>query len=127
MHAFARQALEQAPPGSGVGVLTAQAHLEHRLELPQEERSGYMRRGDVVAELHRAAGASVLHPAYAPTEGPHGALNTFAMAFWLAGEWSAASEMFRRVGDHPTRSPWAYAGSPGQVFAVARQECDMRK
>ena len=127
MHDFARQSLATAPPGSNLGALTATAHIEHWLDLPYAERGGYARRAEVVAELRRAADASVLHPAYAPTESPHGALNSFAMAFWIAGDREAAGEMFRRIGDQPTRFPWAYAGDPGQVFAKARQECKMSK
>ncbi|QMU77986.1 hypothetical protein GXW83_22100 [Streptacidiphilus sp. PB12-B1b] len=127
MHGFARQAVEQAPPGSTLGVLTAYAHIEHWFELPKAERPGYLRGGSVVAELKQAAAVSVLHPAYAPTESPYGALNAFAMVFWLAGERALARDLFQRIGDHPTRFPWAYVGSPGQVFATARQECKKRK
>ena len=127
MHDFARQSLAQAPPGSGIGALTAHAHLEHRFELPKEERVAYMRRADVLAELKQAAAASVLHPAYAPTESPCAALNAFAMAFWLAGDRATARDLFRRIGDNPTRFPWGYAGTPGQAFATARQQCKKRK
>ena len=127
MHEFARQSLAQAPSGSGIGALTAQAHLEHWLDLPKDERAGYMRRPEVRAELTEAAAASVLHPAYAATESPYGALNAFAMAFWLAADRNTARELFRRIGDHPTRFPWAYAGDPGKVFATARQQCRKRK
>jgi len=124
MHDFARQSLATAAPGSSLGALTASAHIEHWLDLPRTERYGYIRSGEVVAELHRAADASVLHPAFAPTESPCNALNSFAMAFWLAGRHDTAGELFRRIGDRPTRLPWAYAGSPEKVFAEARQECN---
>lgn len=123
MHDFARESLEQAPPGSAMGMLTATAHLEHWLDLPQGERSGYIRSAEVRAELDEAAAASVLHPDFAPSESPAAALNTFAMAFWLAGDRRSAKEMFRRIGDCPTRLPWGYSGNPGQVFARARQQC----
>lgn len=127
MHAFARESLAKAEPGSGLGALIAQAHLEHWLDLPKDERTGYIRGGDVVQELREAAAASVLHPAYAPTASPYPALNAFAMAFWLAGDTANARQMFERIGDHPTRLPWGYAGNPGQVFARARQECKKAK
>ena len=127
MHDFAQDSLAKAPPGSGIGVLTAYAHIEHWLDLPQDERAAYMRSGDVLAELRNAAAASVLNPAYAPTESPYGALNAFAMAFWMAGDREAAGELFQRIGDHPTRMPWVYRGNPGQVFAKARQECKKGK
>ncbi len=127
MHDFARQSLATAQPGSNLGALTATAHIEHWLDLPYAERAGYIGRAEVLAELKQAADASVLHPAYAPTESPYIALNSFAMAFWLAGDHDSAGEMFRRIGDRPTQFPWAYAGNPGQVFAKARRECKTSK
>ncbi|MEY9838628.1 hypothetical protein [Streptacidiphilus sp. EB103A] len=127
MHEFARESLAQAPPGSAMGLLTATAHLEHWLDLPEGERAGYMRGYQVRAELDRAAAVSVLHPGFAPSESPCTALNAFAMAYWLAGDRRSAKELFRRIGDRPTRQPWGYAGNPGQVFARARQECKKGK
>ncbi|MFC1421084.1 hypothetical protein [Streptacidiphilus cavernicola] len=127
MHDFARQSLAQAPPGSAMGMLTATAHLEHWLDLPKGEDAAYIRRADVRAELTAAAAASVLHPAFAPSESPCAALNSFAMAFWLTGDRATAGELFRRIGDRPTSLPWGYAGNSGQVFAAARQECKKRK
>ncbi|NUR26448.1 MAG: hypothetical protein HOV83_11470 [Catenulispora sp.] len=123
MHAFAREALAGAPPGSGLGELVAQAHLEHWLDLEQGPDDAYIRNPSVVQELHQAAQASVFHPAFAPTSTPYNALNTFAMAFWLAGEKETAARLFERIGDHVTRGPWQYRGDPGKVFAVARQDC----
>ncbi|MEZ0070009.1 hypothetical protein ABIA32_006057 [Streptacidiphilus sp. MAP12-20] len=127
MHAFARESLAQAPPGSGIGMLTAYAHIERWLDLPKGEDAAYMRRTEVLAELKGAAAASVLHPEFAPTESPYIALNAFAMAFWMAGDHRTAHELFGRIGEHPTRFPWAYVGDAGRVFAAARQECKKRK
>ncbi|WP_157597409.1 hypothetical protein [Streptacidiphilus rugosus] len=127
MFAFARNALAEAPPGSAMGLLVAYAHLERWLDLPKGEDAAYIRGAEVRAELKAAAQASVLHPAFAPTESPYVALNAFAVAFWLAGERASATEMFRRIGDHPTRFPWAYVGDPARLFAKARQESKKRK
>jgi hypothetical protein len=123
MHAFARKAFDAAPPGSGLGELVAQAHLEHWLDLEQGPDDVYIRDAAVVQELHRAADASVFHPAFAPTSSPHTALNTFAMAFWLADDKETAGRLFERIGDHATKAPWRYRGDPERVFAVARQDC----
>ncbi|MCC9307115.1 hypothetical protein LN042_08375 [Kitasatospora sp. RB6PN24] len=123
MHGFARESFAKAPPGSGMGVLIAEAHIEHWLDLPKADDAAYIRSPEVVEELRRAAAASVLHPDYSPTESPYPALNAFALAFWLAGDRASARQLFERIGDHPTRFPWAYYGNPGQVFANARQEC----
>ncbi|MDH6109274.1 hypothetical protein P3T36_000046 [Kitasatospora sp. MAP12-15] len=127
MHGFARESLAKAPPGSGLGMLTAEAHIEHWLDLPSPDDAAYMRSPEVVEELRQAAAASVLHPDYSPTESPYPALNTFALAFWLAGDLASARQLFERIGDHATRFPWAYCGNPGQVFAKARQECKKAK
>jgi hypothetical protein len=127
MHGFARELLAGAPPGSPLGALTATAHIEHWLDLPQRERAAYMRSPDVIDELRRAAATSVLHPDFAPSESPYPALNVFAMAFWLAGDATRARPLFKRIGDHPTRSPWAYCGNPGLVFAEARQDSKKAK
>ncbi|MBF9067128.1 hypothetical protein [Streptacidiphilus fuscans] len=127
MHAFARESLVKSPPGSGIGALTAFAHIEHWLDLPQVERGAYIRTPDVVEELRRAAAVSVLHADYAPTESPFPALNAFAMAFWLAGDLNSARPLFERIGDHPTRYPWGFYGNAGQAFANARQECTKGK
>jgi hypothetical protein len=127
MHAFARTARKNAPSGSGLGVLTAYAHLEHWLDLPSGQDAAYIRTPEVRAELREAAQGSVLHPAYTPTVPPYPALNAFAMAFWLAGDFASGHDLFQRIGDHPTRFPWAYAGDPGRVFARARQDCKKGK
>lgn len=127
MHSFSRELLADAPPGSPLGALTATAHIEHWLDLPQAERSAYIRFPDVIEELRRAADASVLHPDFAPSESPYPALNVFAMAFWLAGDEAGARMLFERIGDYPTRSPWVYCGNPGLVFAKARQDCKKAK
>ncbi|NUP50645.1 MAG: hypothetical protein HOW97_25530 [Catenulispora sp.] len=123
MHSFADEALAAAPPGSGLGELVPLAHLEHWLDLDQGPDEVYIRSGSVRQRLRAAADASVFHPAFAPTTSPYPALNTFAMAFWLAGDKEPAARLFERIGGHATRAPWQYRGDPGQVFAVARQDC----
>ena len=115
------------PLGSNLGMLVAMAHIEHATELSGDEATAYKRSEAVRSGLRQAAADSVLNPAYAPTSSPYPALNAFAMAFWLIGDRESAKEMFRRIGDHPTRFPWAYEGDPGKVFATARQACTKRK
>jgi hypothetical protein len=127
MHAFAREALAAAPPGSGLGELVALAHIEHWLDLDQGPDDIYIRDPAVLAELRAAADASVFHPGFAPTSSPYPALNAFAMAFWLAGDKPAAARLFERIGDHATRAPWQYRGEPEKVFAVARQDCGKKR
>lgn len=123
MHAFARQAFAAAAPGSGIGEIVAMSHLEHWLDLEQGPDDAYIQNPTVVRELRAAADASVFHPDFAPTSSPYSALNTFAMAFWLADDKETAARLFERIGDHATKAPWQYRGDPEKVFAVARQDC----
>jgi hypothetical protein len=122
MHGFAAQALADMPAGNPLGALTAVAHLEHWLEIPDGRETAYIRKPDVVAELRAAADRSVWHPEYTLQPGwptPH---NLFAMAFWLAGDWQSAGQQFDIIGDLVTEWPWAYLGDAGRRFAVARDE-----
>ena len=127
MHAFAKESMEKAPPGSAMGELVATAHIEHWLDLERGEDAAYVGQPHVLAELKEAAAKSVFHAAFAPTSSPYGALNEFAMAFWLAGDKASAHELFKRIGDHPTKSPWQYRGDPEKVFAAVRHDCKKRK
>ncbi|MCZ2527993.1 hypothetical protein [Streptomyces sp. HB2AG] len=121
MHAFARSSMLSSAPGSPLGTLVATAHLEEWLDRCDGEGDAaagrYMRRPDVVAQLHEAAEHSVLHPDYPWPRSWAGNFNTFAMAFALAGEKAAASRMFKILGGTVTEFPWQYAGGvPSMVF-----------
>jgi hypothetical protein len=122
---FARESMLKAPAGGPLGGLVAEAHVENWMELPEEARAGYMASPEVVASLAEAAGHSVDHPDFrrVPQAVALPVLNTFAMAFWLAGEYAAAWRMFVRIGDYPTPAPWHYRGNPPAVFGMARAEC----
>ncbi|SNS14612.1 hypothetical protein SAMN05216252_103340 [Actinacidiphila glaucinigra] len=109
MHAFARASALNAPEGSALGVLVAVAHLEHWLDLDHGATdSPYMRSGRVVAELHEAADRSYRHAAYGEPVSRLGTLNTFALAFVLAGEKKAAAAAFTATGGLVTEFPWQY-------------------
>jgi hypothetical protein len=108
MHAFARASMLNASQGSPLGELIAIAHLEHWLELDAGERAAYLRRPDVVAELHEAADRSIRHPAHGRPRGWLNTYNSFAMAFSLAGEKKAAAELFDVIEGRVTEFPWQY-------------------
>jgi hypothetical protein len=108
MHAFARTSMLNASPGSALGELVATAHLEHWLDLDSPEDGAYIRRADVIAQLHEAADRSVRHPAHGRPRGWLTSYNTFAMAFSLAGERKAAAELFEAIDGRVTESPWNY-------------------
>lgn len=108
MHGFARTSMLKGPEGSPLGELVALAHLEHWLDLDRGEDAAYIRRPDVVAELHEAADRSVRHPAYERPRDWIPTFNTFAMAFSLAGEKKAAAEFFKALEGRVTNFPWQY-------------------
>ncbi|MEV4441506.1 hypothetical protein AB0K09_21270 [Streptomyces sp. NPDC049577] len=126
MHAFARESMLAAPAGSPLGVLVAIAHIEEALDAPERDFSTHLRQPAVVAHLHEAADRSVRHPGGMSPAGINPAvriqaLNTFAMAFALAGERAAARPLFEELGGVVTKSPWIYlSGDPAKAYAVWR-------
>lgn len=118
-HAFARAAMLAHPPGGPLGELVAAAHLEEGLN--RGVMIEHMVGPHVIAALHEAADHSVRHPAYTGRRDRARTLNTFAMAFSLAGERPAAREMFAAIGPTATTVPWRYLSvDPLSAFNVWR-------
>lgn len=120
MHEFAEAAAAAAPPGSPLGVLVADAHIEHWLDLPEGEDGEYMRSPEVGERLRLAADRSVRHPRYERRPGWAAGDNAFAMAFTLNGDRPAAAERFDALGDRVTRWPWSYMAVPDVAYTRAR-------
>lgn len=61
------------------------------------------------------------HGRYPGGAAPH---NNSAMCFALGGEYAAAAEQVRRIGDVVTELPWAYLDrdDPGTPFAQRREK-----
>ncbi|WP_411107101.1 hypothetical protein [Streptomyces sp. cmx-4-9] len=108
MHAFARTSAFGAPGGTLLGQLVAIAHLEHWLSLDAGADRVYMHRSEVADSLHEAAEHSFRHPDFVRRGAWIQVLNTFAMAFSLAGERGAARECFRATEGRVTEFPWYY-------------------
>ncbi|MET9554329.1 hypothetical protein [Streptomyces sp. NPDC006645] len=122
-HGFARTAMLKGSEGGPLGELVALAHLEHWLELEDGADTAYIRRPDVVAELHEAADRSVRHPAHGRPRGWLHTYNSFAMAFSLAGEKKAAAELFHAIEGRVTEFPWQYLGNDAtKVFGKWRDK-----
>src|SRR5690349_2208850 len=113
---FARTAMRAAPHGAHNAVLVADLHLEKWLDRRDAAR---LRSPRVRANLDEAADLSVRHPAFRRTLGWVAVVNSFAMAFGLAGERAAAKQMFAMLGPYASEFPWAY--QPGDVPAVFRR------
>lgn len=107
-HGFAQECATKAPNGSYAGVLVADAHLEHWLDLDSGEDEAYLRGIPVRDDLRHAAQVSVLHPDHRPGWHETAAHSTFALAFSLGGHAEDAARHFAALGDRVTEFPWAY-------------------
>ncbi|GLZ05374.1 hypothetical protein Acsp03_28400 [Actinomadura sp. NBRC 104412] len=121
MFAFARASVSKAAPGSPLGRLVADAHVEVWRSLPAAQAQAYITQEEVRADLRAAADHSIRHPAYRPQVGWPEVHNAFAFAFALAGDLPAAKEEFQLIGDCATRFPWEYLGQdPAAAFMATR-------
>lgn len=106
MFDFARRHAMDAPPGSGLQVLIAEAHLEryYPLRLDDPERKGYFAlHADELAEAGRAC--------FAPGTGCTGMNavrnhNWFALTLWYAKRPAEARPHFEVIGSAPNILPW---------------------
>ncbi len=110
VHPFSRAAMLAAPLGAVQGVLVAEAHIEHWLELPSGTDTAYLNGGPVRDELREAAERSVLHPDFGRDYGWVQAVSTFAFVFSLLNDRRTAARLFTMLGDVATEQPWAYLG-----------------
>ncbi|MDG4833449.1 hypothetical protein O7627_29690 [Solwaraspora sp. WMMD1047] len=122
MHGFAAETLAAMPAGSLLGQLTPAAHLEHWLDLPEGEDEGYLTTAEVRADLNAAADRSVRHPDFVRRAHWPTVHNSFAMAFSLNGDWSAAREQFDVIGDLMTEWPWQYMANKENSFVRFRDQ-----
>ncbi|RAG83905.1 hypothetical protein DN069_19890 [Streptacidiphilus pinicola] len=125
MHAFARESMLAAAPGSPLGELVARAHLERWLDLGGGAQGrAYMGGPNVMAELQDAAQRSVFHPEYRPERSWKAVHNTFAMAFSLSGQRHLARPLFEALNGTVTDTPWAFlGGDPALSFRTHRARC----
>ncbi|MGA5065553.1 hypothetical protein ACPB9E_17625 [Streptomyces exfoliatus] len=121
MHAFARVSAFGAPGGTLLGQLVAIAHIEEWLSLDSGPDAAYMGRHEVKASLHEAADHSIRHPDFVREGGWLQVLNTFAMAFSLAGDRNAARECFRATEGRVTEFPWYYLDGSDPAAAYRKR------
>ncbi|RNL73975.1 hypothetical protein EBF04_02140 [Streptomyces sp. I6] len=120
MHAFARESVFNAPGGTPLGRLVPDAHIEEWLSLDSGPDAAYMRRPEVVESLRRAADHSYRHPDFVHEGSSLGLLNSFAMAFSLAGDRAGARECFQATQGRVTESPWRYLNGSDPVAAYRK-------
>jgi hypothetical protein len=99
VHGFAQECVSAAPDGSPAGVLVAEAHVEHGLDLSDVAGTEYMRNVSVRNELRHAAQVSVLHPDHRPGWPSVTGHSTFALAFSLGGHLKDAAPHFAALGN----------------------------
>lgn len=125
MFGFAREASAQAPDGSRLHTLVAEAHLErwlaYGMEAQAAESAVYLRTPSVVAEVEAAWRRSLGSPRYASPLGVSDR-NLFAFLFWLQLQPARARRELAATGGVVTEGPWQYLGDPVAVFAEAQQE-----
>ena len=119
MHAFAKECAEAAPEGSLCSALVPLAHIEHWLDLPDEQSEEYLRQPQVQMETAAAAARGVLHPSFRPTLGEVEAHNAFAFVFSVGGNTSNARPHFQAVG-LSYRGRWCYLSDPAASFLEYR-------
>lgn len=106
LHAFARECAFAAPPGSVNGLLVAQGHLEHWVELPEGEDKAYLTSSAVQQEVAAAANHSVLNQAFDRDFGWVLAHATFACFYSASDNPAAAAAHFRAIESFD--SSWAW-------------------
>ncbi|MEU4239405.1 hypothetical protein [Actinoplanes sp. NPDC026619] len=110
LHAWCREEMLAAPPGAVQGALVVDGHIEHWLELDSGADLTYLRNRPVRQEIDEAAQRSVLHPDFRHDYGWVQAASSFAMAYSVLGDRTAAASMFTLLGDLGTDLPWCYVG-----------------
>ncbi|MFD6889386.1 hypothetical protein [Streptomyces sp. NPDC059957] len=120
MHAFARDTAFGAPAGTQLGQLVAIAHIEQWLSLDSGPDDAYMRGPGVAASLREAADHSFRHPDFVRRAGWAQILNTFAMAFSIAGDREGAAECFRATDGRVTEFPWYYINGSDPAVAYRK-------
>ncbi|MFI5890629.1 hypothetical protein ACIA5D_10990 [Actinoplanes sp. NPDC051513] len=114
LHPWCREAMLAAPPGAVQGVLVADAHIEHWLDLDDGADARYLESPPVRAEVYEAAQRSIFHAEFRRNYGWVQAASTFAMLFVLFDDAKTAAAAFGLLGDLGTEHPWHYFGA-GEV------------
>lgn len=139
MFAFAREAARQAPEGSVLGGLLAQAHAERWLwarSFAEEaaddpewfgKHERYFQDPAVREELQRAWDRSLGSPAFRETKAAVHARNWFGFCLHLAGDHARARAALEPLGKRVTEVPWAWLGKgdPAQAVDHARRACGL--
>jgi len=117
MFEFAERVTAEAPEGSGVHVVVAEAHVEGALEA----RDSYWRDPAVRAAIIAAAERSIDSPAFGPTPWAPRIRNTFGYCYWKLGDRDRARQQFDLAGPI-VAGPFLVYRSPDGEAARARRD-----
>ncbi|EWM16336.1 hypothetical protein KUTG_06640 [Kutzneria sp. 744] len=123
LHAFGRECMDAAPPGSLSPIVLAEAHLEHYFELEGPEAGRYLRQVSVQREIIESAEKSVLHPDFAGGYHWPTAHGVYALLFGRMGDQERAKVHFTALGEALSEYPWQSAsGTPEALFRRMRDK-----
>lgn len=111
MFSFARNTFTQATPGSSLGALIAQAHIEKWSDIEDEDDElacTYISSSDVKEELLQAFNQSINHKNYQYNVLTPMFAGIFAMAFYLSGNYKMARINCAKLTKGLSEYPWYY-------------------
>lgn len=123
-HAFARQAMLEAPEGALTGSLVAHAVIDHLLKRANSDQPRFTN-PVLHAHLLEAGRRSVLNPAFRPVYGWVDAHNRFALAFSLLDDHGAARLHYQAIGGQFSQRVWDVLAEPVKAYEKFRTAAGM--
>jgi len=128
MFEFARRTCQRVPAGNPLHVLIADAHIEMwcwmaRFEKNYDAARAYMADAQVVAELTGSWKKCFAEPFSSGTPDAVAIHNTYAFAFWMAGDHERARAELEAAANRVTAHPWQFLDEPVAAFKKAWKDC----
>jgi hypothetical protein len=122
VHAFARDCMLAAPPGSHNATLVLEAIREHEGTVWDDDAAldAYRASAEYRDSIVGAAERSVLHPDFQHTTGWVGTLSTFAESLSRIQQWKAAKHCFVAMGNLASTRGWDSWKEPEKKFREYR-------
>jgi len=124
MFVCARAAAALAPAGSALGMVLVTAHIEHYLTLAERsvaQADRYLASPTTRSEVDAVVARWTAGPDGASPVNQARSHNTLAFFYWLARDRAAARPYLARTAEFLDPWPWALAGDPSHVHALAQQ------
>lgn len=121
VHAFARECMIAAGPGTLSGSLVAAGMIEHSFTLGKPERQTYLRAPHIVPQLEAAATWSVMNPGFVEAPGWLWAHNVFAYMWVVAGLPARGAVHFDIADRRAGKYPWDSLADPMESYLSIRK------